>query len=182
MHSLWTALLWTWHHWDAALSHLLSRTPRPGRGVSVLARVGAHLGDSWLWLLVLGLIWRWQRAAAPQWARALWGWAASLGAGYALTLILKRRVRRPRPRQARLLHGPGPDLYSFPSGHAVRWGIIAVWISRFIPRGALLAWPLALWTGWSRVYLGIHYVGDVLAGYAAGAILARLMRRLLRER
>lgn len=181
MRSLWAALVWTWHHWDVALSHLLSRRPDQGRGATILAGVGAHLGDSWLWVVVTGLLWRWWRTSAGRSTRPLWGWAMSLAGGAALTLLIKHRVRRPRPRQERLLHGPGADLYSFPSGHAVRWGVIAGWGSRFVPFGGLLAWPLALWTGWSRVYLGIHYVGDIVAGYVAGALLARLVRGLMRE-
>lgn len=185
MRSFWQALLWTWHHWDAALSHLLRHSHSSRSGVSLWARLsahlGAHLGDSWLWLLVTGLLWRWWRTPAGRPARPLWGWAGSLVGAAILTVLLKRWVRRPRPREERLLHGPGADRYSFPSGHAVRWGVIAVWSSRFVPRGALLAWPLALWTGWSRVYLGIHYVGDVVAGYAAGVLLGSLVRYFLGE-
>lgn len=181
MSSFWRALLWTWHHWDAALSHLLSHAHSSRPRASFWAGLGAHLGDSWLWLLMTGLLWRWWRTSAGRPARPLWGWAGSLIAGAAITVLLKRWVRRPRPREERLLHGPGADRYSFPSGHAVRWGIIAVWSSRFLRRGALLAWPLALWTGWSRVYLGVHYVGDVVAGYAAGALLGSLVRYFLGE-
>jgi undecaprenyl-diphosphatase len=114
--------------------------------------------------------------------RPVWGWALSLLGGAALTLLVKRRIRRPRPIESWLLHGQGADRYSFPSGHAVRWGIIAAWSSRFVPYGTLVAWTLALWTGWSRVHLGIHYVGDVLAGYAAGALVGWLVRRALGER
>ena len=181
MRTLWLALLWTWHHWDVALSHLLRRKRPPRRAAALLAGLGAHLGDSWLWAVATGLLWRWWRVSARRPLRPVWGWVLSLAGGAALTLLIKRRVRRVRPGEDRLLHGPGADRYSFPSGHAVRWGVITAWISRFVPGGGLLAWPLALWTGWSRVYLVIHYVGDIAAGYLAGALLGRLMRRLLGE-
>jgi undecaprenyl-diphosphatase len=180
MRSFWQTLLWQWHYWDVALSHLLAR--RPDARLRWPAMLGAHLGDSWLWVGVTWALWRWWRRAEPsRQARPLWGWALSLAGGAAVTLAVKQRIRRPRPQEARRLHGPGADRYSFPSGHAVRWGVIAAWSSRFVPYSGLLAWPLALWTGWSRIHLGIHYVGDVLAGYTAGALLGWLMRRLLRE-
>jgi undecaprenyl-diphosphatase len=189
MRNLWQSLLWQWHYWDAALSHLLAMTPgavKPDSLRRLVATVGAHLGDSWLWALMTLLLWRWWRSSPRGPARPLWGWAVSLLGGAMLTLAVKRRIRRRRPQVSPLLHGlplhgPGADEYSFPSGHAVRWGVIAAWSSRFVPYGTLLAWPLALWTGWSRVHLGIHYVGDVVAGYAVGALVGWLVRRLFGE-
>jgi len=183
MRNLWSALLWQWHHWDVALSHFLSqaRSGRQSPAMTFAARLGAHLGDSWFWLLVTAVLWRWRRSAPAPRLRPLVGWALSLLCGVALTLFAKRRWRRPRPQDARLLYGPGVDRYSFPSGHAVRWGIIVAWGSRFVPMGWVWAWPLALWTGWSRVYLGIHYVGDVLVGYGLGLLTGWAVRRLLGE-
>jgi membrane-associated phospholipid phosphatase len=179
MRSFARALLWQWHYWDAALSHLLTlHSTKPMR---VPALVGAHLGDSWLWLLLSAGLWRWWRRSPTHSPRPFWGWMGSLIGGMVITLGVKQILRRPRPGESLLLHGPGADRYSFPSGHAVRWGIIAGWAGRFVPYGALWAWPLALWTGWSRVHLGIHYVGDVVVGYGLGSLLAWGVRRLLDE-
>jgi undecaprenyl-diphosphatase len=173
-------LLWQWHYWDAALSHLMAaNSNRRQRGI---ATVGAHLGDSWLWAVVTALLWRWWQLQRGDRTRLLWGWTTSLATGTLLALAIKRWIRRPRPQETFLLHGPGADRYSFPSGHAVRWGVVMMWSSRFLPHGALLAWPPALWTGWSRVHLGIHYVGDVAAGFAAGALVGWLARYLFGEK
>src|SRR5581483_1693245 len=69
--------------------------------------------------------------------------------------------------------------YSFPSGHAMAavaiYGMAAVVAGRLWPRaarGAGIAMPiLALMIGISRVYLGLHWATDVLAGFAAGAFI-----------
>lgn len=80
--------------------------------------------------------------------------------------------------------------FSFPSGHAamamVAYGILAVVIGRSrLPRsvragliGALLM--LVLLIGVSRVWLGVHYPTDVLAGWTAGAVIVLLYRSLTR--
>jgi undecaprenyl-diphosphatase len=153
----------------------------PNRRPRGIATVGAHLGDSWLWAVVTAWLWRWWQLQRSDRTRLLWGWTASLATGTLLALAAKHWIRRSRPQETFSLHGPGADRYSFPSGHAVRWGVVVVWSSRLLPHGALLAWPLALWTGWSRVHLGIHYVGDVVAGYVAGALVGRLLHRVLGE-
>jgi undecaprenyl-diphosphatase len=80
--------------------------------------------------------------------------------------------------------------FSFPSGHAVlgmtAWGVLAVLVARSrLPRSvrvvviaALVA--LVLLIGMSRVYLGVHYPTDVLAGWTAGAVIVFVFARLTR--
>ena len=91
-----------------------------------------------------------------------------------LNLILKEAFRRSRPslfHEIATLHS-----YSFPSGHAMSsaavYGSIAVLVARDAPAraGAAIgaAAVLAFLIGVSRIYLGVHWVTDVLAGWAAG--------------
>ncbi|HET9673430.1 MAG TPA: phosphatase PAP2 family protein [Gaiellaceae bacterium] len=92
-----------------------------------------------------------------------------------LNLILKLAFHRPRPEYA-FVH---LDTYSFPSGHAMIstavYGALAylLWgrLKRGWARPALVAGTAVLLTaiGFSRLYLGVHYFSDVLAGVAGGA-------------
>jgi undecaprenyl-diphosphatase len=103
--------------------------------------------------------------------------AASAGAGL-LDAILKLWFHRQRPSVEWAL--ARESTFSFPSGHAmlslVVYGMVLYLIlrlshSRLLDVAAsLIALPLILGIGVSRVYLGVHYPSDILAGYLAGAI------------
>jgi undecaprenyl-diphosphatase len=72
--------------------------------------------------------------------------------------------------------GKKPGTYSFPSGHSAA-GFAGAWLlSRSYPRYTLLWYSIAIVLGFSRVYLGVHYPGDVLSGAASGTVLAELTR------
>jgi membrane-associated phospholipid phosphatase len=98
--------------------------------------------------------------------------------GALLNLTLKGIFARARPDLAEALrqaHG-----YSFPSGHAmgsmIVFGAIAYVVShlhgRWRLRAATIAFLIAtiLSVGLSRVYLGVHWISDIAAGYAAGFV------------
>lgn len=97
------------------------------------------------------------------------------GAGF-LNFLLKNLFERARPDMFRVISESG---YSFPSGHAMVslcfYGMLAIIISRYISSlaGRLLllifTFVLVILIGISRIYLGVHYPTDVLAGYTAGA-------------
>jgi membrane-associated phospholipid phosphatase len=98
--------------------------------------------------------------------------------GYGLMVGLKHLIGRERPpAEGRLLD---IDTFSMPSGHAMMatiiYGLIAVagyhsssWVRAH--RLVLLAAPvLAVAIGWSRVYLGVHWMTDVVAGWFLGMV------------
>jgi undecaprenyl-diphosphatase len=104
-------------------------------------------------------------------------WLVSQSGSGVLNYALKEIFARARPEGADpTLHGGG---WSFPSGHAmntmVLCAIAAYLLLRLRPWRAglafeialLLAWALAV--GFSRLYLGVHYISDVAAGFLAGA-------------
>ncbi len=90
--------------------------------------------------------------------------------------LLKFGFDRPRPTDAAKILLPTTP--SFPSGHAmislVVYGLAAVVLARTFPKLEatlrVLTPLLVLGIGVSRVYLGVHFPTDVLAGYAAGAV------------
>ena len=117
---------------------------------------------------------------------------AALGGGLLLNKGLKLYYSRPRPDYVTpLLH---VDSYSFPSGHALLAAVIYLTLGalmvRFVGPRPLkiyvlgIALLLAFIVGVSRVYLGVHYPTDVLAGWTAGlmwAIICWLAARWLQR-
>ena len=73
-----------------------------------------------------------------------------------------------------------------PSGHAATAAAGAVALGMLVPRARLAAYALALAICVSRVYLGVHFAGDVVAGALLGATIAAVVvdagRRLLGSR
>jgi membrane-associated phospholipid phosphatase len=102
----------------------------------------------------------------------------TVGGGALLSLELKRYFARARPDLAEMLrqaHG-----YSFPSGHAmgstVVFGALSYLAFRTAPRWSVKTAALALGItlviaiSLSRVYLGVHWISDVIAGITAGTL------------
>jgi len=64
------------------------------------------------------------------------------------------------------------NLPSFPSNHAVNASVLATLTTLYMPRLWLPATALAILVGYSRVYVGVHYPLDVLAGSVLGIVVA----------
>ncbi len=101
---------------------------------------------------------------------------------------IKEMVCRPRPELwPRLLETGG---WSFPSGHALAsatfFPVLAWTLSRRFPTLALaflaLGVSLPLFVGLGRLYLGVHWPTDVLAGWAIGGLQTTLAIAWLRRR
>lgn len=71
---------------------------------------------------------------------------------------------------------PALDL-AFPSGHAATSFAGAALLAWFAPRFAVPLYALAVLVAWSRVYVGVHYPADILAGAALGLVVAVVLRR-----
>jgi membrane-associated phospholipid phosphatase len=103
-------------------------------------------------------------------------WFTSIGFGALGSLELKSYFERPRP-EALLPHVPEVSGWAFPSGHAMNgvivYGMLTYVLLRRVGAGErriilMIATGLVLAIGFSRIYLGVHYLSDVLAGYASG--------------
>ena len=89
-----------------------------------------------------------------------------------LNQFLKHIVQRPRPTEYRIIDERG---YSFPSGHSMAsaafYGFLIYLIYKKVKSKKLKIGLIAFFTflipliGCSRIYLGVHYTSDVLAGF-----------------
>ena len=104
---------------------------------------------------------------------ALWTPAVALTLSHLVVQLIKRSVQRDRPPSTPLIRCP--DRFSFPSGHATSSLAIGLSVALRQPGLAPVLIPLALLVGWSRVVLGVHYPGDVLAGQSIAAATVLLI-------
>jgi undecaprenyl-diphosphatase len=110
--------------------------------------------------------------------------AIALAGASVLELGLKHLFHRARPHP--YFDTPLPLSFSFPSGHALyamcMYGMLAALVA---PRARRRSARIAIWAacsvmivfiGLSRIYLGVHYPSDVMAGYASALVWVIALR------
>lgn len=161
-----------WLDLDARLSAQMRITECPG-GLRGAATLLAHSGDSWFWLLGLGLFW-WVGPETIQPTLAVYFVGILLTA--LLVFLIKFTVRRQRPAGEWGSIYRSTDPHSFPSGHAARammLSILGIGLGPIWMGVGLLIWaPLV---GIARVAMGVHYLSDVLAGMILGLLMGILI-------
>lgn len=99
--------------------------------------------------------------------------------------ILKHLILRPRPFEVlpdvyKLVSSAGP---SFPSSHAVNSFTVATLITLFLknPVYTTIAFIVAFLSGFSRIYVGVHYPLDVIAGAIIGVFLGIIFYKIVKK-
>jgi undecaprenyl-diphosphatase len=129
------------------------------------------LGLGGIQLPAVALVW-WLNQRSPD--RLLWLSLAAFLLSTAVVHLIKKRVKRLRPvrhTEVRFLV-PKTEHGSFPSGHTATTFALACVLAWFFPLWAAPLLVLAALIGYSRVYVGVHFLSDVVAAAVIGTASA----------
>ena len=154
------------YNMDASLLHHVIQLRRPWLDdVMLLSSALGAAGFIWWVAALITSVFPDKRAAA-------WRMILAVALTYAVSdLILKPAFDRSRPYHVDAgitVIDAKPDTSAFPSGHAAMAVAGAIAGSRLIPYSAWFWWPLAAVIAVSRIYIGVHWPTDVVAGAALG--------------
>jgi undecaprenyl-diphosphatase len=145
-------------------------------------RAVSFLGSTLFLTAVTILVVAW--FALRKWGREAQLFALTMIGASILNTTLKLTFQRPRP--VPFFNLTAPETYSFPSGHALASccffaGLAAILSGRVKSRRTrtimwIAAVTMFLLIGLSRIYLGVHYTTDVIAGFAAALIWILVVR------
>ncbi|MFC7217554.1 bifunctional phosphatase PAP2/diacylglycerol kinase family protein [Streptomyces polyrhachis] len=165
--------------WDHVLFHEIALRHWPA-AERVLPRMSRSANHGLLWFAAAGAMAA--LGGRPARRAAVRGVTSLAIASATVNTVVKRAARRKRPLLdavpvVRRLRRQ-PITTSFPSGHAASAAAFAVGVALESPRWGAAVAPVAWSVAFSRIYTGVHYPSDVLAGLALGSGAALAVRGL----
>lgn len=167
---------------DAQVYLAINEAPHPGGLDSLAWLIAALFTGGWIW--VIGTLVAYLLRVPRSWQAVKRLLPSVVIATWIIEYPIKSFFRRRRPFvrivQA-LVVGKKPGSWSFPSGHtgssfASAWILSTVW-----PRAAAVFFGIASTVGFSRIYVGAHYPGDVLSGAFFGVLLSEAVRQIAKR-
>jgi membrane-associated phospholipid phosphatase len=157
-------------HRDRSVYHFMRNVSRFGDWPSHVA----------LGLLLLGIAWI---RGSKKWSRVFFAMLIAMALAGVAGHVIKRTIPRARPSVHTDLRWGGPRFsskyHSFPSGHVVAstafFGVLI--IAR--PRVGLACLPIPILIGFSRMYIGAHYLSDVVCAAVLGFLCALVVAYFL---
>jgi undecaprenyl-diphosphatase len=150
------------------------------RNVSLFGDWPSHLV---LGLLLLGIAWRRQ---SKKWMRIFLSMLVAMAIAGIAGTVIKRTIPRARPSVKTELRWGGPRFstkyHAFPSGHVLASTAFFAVLIFARRRVGLACLPIPILIGLSRMYLGAHYLSDVVCAAVLGIMCAAIVWLFLRER
>ncbi len=134
----------------------------------------SRIGDGWVYagLIILYIIFKTSEAL-----RLLPAFVAAFVVEGSIYFLVKKNVKRIRPfvkfDDVDSLIMP-PDEFSFPSGHTAAAAVFSTFVLYIFPWLSPAGIIYVGLIGFSRIYNGVHYPGDVLAGAALGTVISKV--------
>ena len=173
-------------HWDRVFTLAINQFNSPVADPAMI-----FLSEKWVWLpLYAFIIWLIFRVFDTR--SGLWI-LLGIGVSIAISDQLASGLLKPMFERLRPCHDPGmrpmlhlPNgcggMFGFASSHAANTFCLAAWVTTLFGQRspfAKLIWVWALFICWSRIYLGAHFLGDVVIGAFIGTMAAFYSIRLL---
>ncbi|MGG6238385.1 phosphatase PAP2 family protein [Nodosilinea sp. AN01ver1] len=168
--------------WDEPilLSIRTTATPQLDTFASHLTQLGVGWGVAPASIVIALVLWR-----RHHWRSLVYFLTTMIGSAI-INVSAKLLLHRVRPN---LWESPAPEYdYGFPSGHAmssmtfVAALVILLWGSRWNWLVTVLGGLFVLAIGWTRLYLGVHYPSDIVAGWLASIAWAVGVAMLIKPR
>lgn len=167
---------------DAALTHWINAaagiSPFLDKAMIAVSQIGVPL-----MVLAVALQW-WAKVDRYHVRHAALSAGLAFLLGLAINQFILLFVHRIRPYDAGVTHlliAPSAD-WSFPSDHATASiAIVAAFAMQGLPRRTLALFIMAFLICWSRIYIGTHYLTDVIGGAITGVAGALAVRLAYRE-
>lgn len=138
------------------------------KAIALLSQILSTMGNGPLYALIGMSLWLW---GGPEGKTLFYAGLIAYGFELPIYFVLKNSIKRDRPCHKIVdvvsLITPS-DKFSFPSGHTAAAFVFATIVVALYPALAVPAYVFAILVGLSRVILGVHYPGDILAGMILG--------------
>lgn len=157
--------------WDESLFRAINGLAGRSATLDWLALTLSNAGLLWVPGILLAGYWLWLSRR-----EALVGAPLLAGSIVLLDFVgarIKDLVARPRPcmvlSDIQHVEACG-KVFGFPSNHAINTATAAAFLHVLYPRSGWVSWPLVVLVGLARVYIGAHYVSDVVGGWILGGL------------